>query len=136
MCITVYSQCTLQYILKGSNRPPNIIKKILITIERTSHRSSNKTVFPHPAEDYEKALKRSGCNVKLQYKPANHNTNDKTNRRKILFGSIQFLVKKYIQKLVITFLIFQISTFQKIIIFTVFSIFYSTSKLAIAAPET
>ena len=47
----------------------------------TSNHSSNETVFRHAAENYEKALKKSGYNVKLQYKPIKQNTN-KINRKK------------------------------------------------------
>ena len=53
-----------------SNHPPYIIKQIPITIETLLwNHSSNETVFRHAAQDYEKALKKSGYNVKLQYKP-------------------------------------------------------------------
>ena len=48
----------------------HIIKQIPITIEtRLSNHSSNETVFRHAEEDYEKALNKSGYNVKLQCKP-------------------------------------------------------------------
>ena len=57
-------------------------------------------------EDYKKALKKSGYNVKLQYKLTNQNTNNKLNCKRILFGLIYLLVKQYLQKLAITFLIF------------------------------
>ena len=74
---------TLQYIHKESNHPPYIIKQILMTIEtRLSNHSSNETVFRHAAEDYEKALKKSGYNVKLQYKPTNQNPKNKINRKR------------------------------------------------------
>ena len=67
---------TLQYIHKESNHPPYIIKQIPITIE-TRLSKSNETVFRHAVKDCEKALKKSGYNVKLQYKPTNHQ-NSKT----------------------------------------------------------
>ena len=71
---------TLQYIHKESNHSPYIIKQITIPIKtRLSNHSSNETVFCHAAEDYEKALKNSGYNVKLQYKPTNQNSKNKTN---------------------------------------------------------
>ena len=74
---------TLQYIHKESNHPPYIIKQIIMTIEtRLSNHSSNETVFRHAAEDYEKALKKSGYNVKLQYKPTNQNPKNKINRKR------------------------------------------------------
>ena len=73
----------LQYIHKKSYHPPNMIKQIRITIERRlPNHSSNEAVFCHPAEDYEKALKKSGYNIKLQYKPTSQNTNSKINRKR------------------------------------------------------
>ena len=58
---------TLQQIHKESSHPPYIIEQSPITIERRlSNHSSNKTVFRHAAEDYEKTLKKSGYNVTLQ----------------------------------------------------------------------
>ena len=54
-----------------------------MTIEtRLSNYSSNETVFHHAAEDYEKALTKSGYDVKLQYKPTNQNTNNKINGKR------------------------------------------------------
>ena len=75
---------TLQYIHKESNHPPCIIRQLPITIEtRLSNHSSNETVFRHAAEDCEKALRKSGYNVKLQYKPTNHkNSKNKINRKR------------------------------------------------------
>ena len=71
---------TLQYIHKESNHPQNIIKQIPVTFEtRISNHSSNETVSCHAAEYYEKTRKKSGYNVKLQYKPTNQNTNNKIN---------------------------------------------------------
>ena len=73
----------IQYIHKESNHSPNIIKQIPVTMEiRLSNHLSNEIVFRHAAEDYEKALKKSGYNVKLQYKPTNQNTNNKINRKR------------------------------------------------------
>ena len=47
--------------------------------------SSSETVFHHAAEDYDKALEKSRCNVKLQDKPTNQNINNKINcKRNIL----------------------------------------------------
>ena len=60
---------TLQYIHKEFSHPPNIIKQIPMTIEtRLSNHSSNETVFHQTAEEYEKALKKSCYNVKLEFK--------------------------------------------------------------------
>ena len=47
----------------------------------TSKPLIKQTVFRHAAEDYEKALKKLGYNVKLQYKLTNQNTN-KINSKK------------------------------------------------------
>ena len=66
---------TLQHFHKESNHPPYIIKQIPVAIEtRLSNHSSNKIVFCHAAEDCEEAVKNSGYNVKLQYKPINQNS--------------------------------------------------------------
>ena len=74
---------TLQYIHKESNHLTYIIKKIPIKIEtQLSNHSSKETVFQHAAEDYEKALKNSGYNFKLQYKPTNQNPKNKINRKR------------------------------------------------------
>ena len=74
---------TLQHIHKESYHPPYIIKQIPITIETgPSNRSSNETVFRHAADDYEKALKTSCYNIKLQYKPTNQNPKSKINRKR------------------------------------------------------
>ena len=68
---------TLQYIHKESSHPPNIFKQIPIAIKtRLSNHSSNEKVYSH-AGDYEKAVKKSGFNVKLQYKPTRQNSNNK-----------------------------------------------------------
>ena len=48
--------------------------------------SSNKTVFHHEAEDYEKTLRKSAYNVKLHCKPTNQNTNTTINcKRNIIW---------------------------------------------------
>lgn len=58
----------IQYIHTQSNHPPNVIKQIPITIEqRLSEHSSNEQIFNEVAPIYEKALKESGHDVKLQY---------------------------------------------------------------------
>ena len=80
----------IQYIYKESNHPSNI-KQIPITIEtRLSNHSPNETVFCHAAEDYEKALKKSGYNV--QYKPPNQNTYNKIYlKRNIIWFNLSFV---------------------------------------------
>ena len=59
-CLNLIIECnkaTVDYH-KESNHPSYIIKQFQITIEtRPSNHSSNKTIFCHAAEDYEKALK-------------------------------------------------------------------------------
>ena len=53
---------------------------------RLSNHSSNEPVSHHAAGDYEKALKNSGYNVKLQYKLTNQNINNKINcKRNIIW---------------------------------------------------
>ena len=71
---------------------------------------------------------------KSEYKHQNKSQKIYSQNHKILFGSVRCLVK-HLQKLFTTFLIFQISTSQKMINLTVFST-KVTSKLAIAAPKT
>ena len=71
---------------------------------------------------------------KSEYKHQNKSQKIYSQNHKILFGSVRCLVK-HLQKLITTFLIFQISTSQKMINLTVFST-KVTSKLAIAAPKT
>ena len=67
------------YIRKPSNHPPNI-EQILSGIETNiSNYSSDETVHLHVA-DYEKTLKNSEYNIKLQFKPIQYNTNNKINR--------------------------------------------------------
>ena len=80
---------TLQYIHKESSHPPYIIKQIPVTIEtRLLDHSSNDE---HAAEDYEKAPKKSGYNVKLQHKPANQNSKNKINcKRNIIWFNPPF----------------------------------------------
>ena len=50
-------ETSLQYIHEESNRTPNIIKQIPITIEtHLSNQSPNKKIFLHAEEDYENIL--------------------------------------------------------------------------------
>ena len=44
-----------------------------------SKHSLKEIVSPHAAEDYQKTLKKLGYNMKLLYKQANQNTNNKRN---------------------------------------------------------
>ena len=58
----------LQYISRHSNHPPNIIKQLPIMIEkRLSDLSTSASEFENAKGDYERALKNSGFNVKLEY---------------------------------------------------------------------
>ena len=62
----------------------------------TSNHASNETVFRHAAENYEKALKKSGYNVKLQYKPIKQHKQNKS-QKEILFGLVCHLLKQCLQ---------------------------------------
>ena len=75
----------LQYINTQSNHPPNVITQVPKTIEkRLSDHSSNENIFTIAKAPYEKALKESGYNVKLSYKPTNKtNTQPKNRKRNI-----------------------------------------------------
>ena len=74
-----YQKPEIFYIRKPSNHPPNI-EQILSGIETNiSNYSSDETVYLHVA-DYEKTLKNSEYNIKLQFKPIQYNTNNKINR--------------------------------------------------------
>ena len=85
----------------------NIIKQITVTIEtRFLNHSSSETVFRHAAKDYEKVLKRSGHNVKLQYKPTNQNTNNKIDYKINIIWFNPPYSEIVLQKFVSTFLIF------------------------------
>ena len=83
---------TSQYIHKEFNHSPSI-KQIIITIKRPlSNHSSNEIVYCHAAEDYEKALKKLGYNVKLQYKPIIQNANNKINcKRNVIWFNPPFI---------------------------------------------
>ena len=97
---------TLQYIHKESNQPPNIIKQIAITIEtRGSNYSSNETF----SVMQQKIMKGHPKNqvIMLSYS-TNQQIGIQTTKqiaKEILFGSFRRLVNRYLQKLVITFLI-------------------------------
>ena len=73
----------------GSNHPSQVFKHIPKGIEHSlSTNSSNKDIFEQSKQDYEKALKDSGYNVKLIYKNSieGNNTQKRKNRtRKILW---------------------------------------------------
>ena len=75
----------LQYINTQSNHPPNVIKQIPRTIEqRLSDHSSNEEIFAQAKIPYEKALKESGYQQQLSFKPTkNTNTTSKNRKRNI-----------------------------------------------------
>ena len=59
------------YVNKKSNHPPSITQHLPDMIERRlNSRCSNKTIFDKHKHIYETALKNSGYQAKLQYKPA------------------------------------------------------------------
>ena len=82
----------LQYINTQSNYPPNVIRQIPKTIEqRLSNHSSNEHIFTEAKKPYEKALKESGYNVELSYKPTNpKNTQPKNRKRNITWFNQNF----------------------------------------------
>ena len=72
---------TLLYINKNSNHPPQIIKKLLKTINgRLCRNSSNVEIFHASKVEYEEALKNSEYkNVDIKYNLVNNN-NSRRNR--------------------------------------------------------
>ena len=74
------------YIHKESNHPPNIIKQIPIAIEkRISDLSSSEQIFEQAKGYYEKSLKESGYNYKLQYSPNANKTKRNSRKRNIIW---------------------------------------------------
>lgn len=70
------------YVHKQSNHPPNIIRNIPESINRRlSTISSNKTEFIKAAPGYQDALKHSGYEFKLQYKPPPAETGENSKRK-------------------------------------------------------
>ena len=72
------------YVHKQSNHPPNIIKNIPESINRRlSNISSNEKILKKAIPPYQDALKKSGYDYKLEYKPTiNQNNKPKNNRKK------------------------------------------------------
>ena len=72
------------YVHKQSNHPPNIIKNIPESINRRlSNISSNEKIFKKAIPPYQDALKKSGYDYKLEYKPTiNQNNKPKNNRKR------------------------------------------------------
>ena len=79
-----------QYINKGSNHPPSIIKNIPDVVNRRiSTISSNEEMFNSSKQFYEDALKSSGYNIKnLEFSkqpPVNKHTTKKKRKRNIIW---------------------------------------------------
>ena len=72
------------YVHKQSKHPPNIIKNIPERINRRlSNVSSNEKLFKKAISPYQDALKKSGYDYKLEYKPTiNQNNKSKNNRKR------------------------------------------------------
>ena len=81
------------YVHNKSNHPPNIIKNIPESINRRlSNISSNEKIFQKAIPPYQDALKKSGYNYKLEYKPTptdntNQNNKQKTKEKETSHGS-------------------------------------------------
>ena len=72
------------YVHNKSNHPPNIIKNIPESINRKlSNISSNEKIFQKAIPPYQDALKKSGYNYKLEYKPTPTDNNNQNNKQKI-----------------------------------------------------
>ena len=66
-----------------SNNPPNIITNIPENIKRRlSNISSNEKNFQKAIPPYQDALKKSGYNYKLEYKPTPTDNNNQNNNQK------------------------------------------------------
>ena len=73
----------IQYIHVKSNHPPNIIKQIPKTIEKSlSQLSSSEEIFNDSAPFYEDKLYQSGYQQKLKYNPANTEIYSKRNHKR------------------------------------------------------
>ena len=71
------------YVHNKSNHPPNIIKNIPESINRRlSNISSNEKIFQKAIPPYQDALKKSGYNYKLEYKPTPKDNNNQNNKQK------------------------------------------------------
>ena len=71
------------YVHNKSNHPPNIIKNIPESINRRlSNISSNEKIFKKAIPPYQDALKKSGYNYKLEYKPTPTDNNNQNNKQK------------------------------------------------------
>ena len=76
------------YIHVNSDHPPSIIKEIPQSIEKgLSVLSSSKNIFQESAIYYEKCLKNSGNNTKLQYQQPKENNQSKKKRKRNIIWS-------------------------------------------------
>ena len=81
------------YVHVKSNHPPSIIKQIPLSIEkRISNLSSSEAIFDSAAPYYQEALKRSGYNHSLKYKPSTqlNSTKNINRKRKIIWFNPPF----------------------------------------------
>ena len=71
------------YVHTRSNHPPVITKRIPLSIQtRLSNISSNKDIFKHSKQEYEKALKEAGHQATLTYTPSQDRNNSAEQQRK------------------------------------------------------
>ena len=78
------------YIHSDSDHPPNIIKQLPISVEkRLSNLSSSKEIFDQSKGYYQDALKKSGHNHILEYKPT-INATPKNRKRNIIWFNPPF----------------------------------------------
>ena len=81
---------TLLYINTESNRPPEIIKQIPISINnRLNQNSSNKQIFNTSKTEYEEALKNSGYkDFELKFEPKKGKRKRNQRNRKIMWFKV------------------------------------------------
>ena len=74
---------TTNYIHKESNHPPSILKSLPSMIEkRVSDLSATKEIFDSAKGHYEEALRKSGFDTKLLFKPSEPNRAKRRNRQR------------------------------------------------------
>ncbi len=73
---------SLRYVHCESNHPPSVLRNIPESINtRLSNISSNEDIFNEAAPPYQEALKNSGYDYQLKYKPQHPNTNKDPKKR-------------------------------------------------------
>lgn len=71
------------YVNKNSNHPPSILKNIPESVnKRLSSISANENIFNEASQPYQEALKDSGYDYKMKFKPQQPNSNNKRNRKR------------------------------------------------------